>query len=209
MTRGLAWDTTLSIERPLIRTLNSKASKFMTGTNGKIPSPPLTMDTASGPVEMPQALARASAGELQHFLHAGSLRRRGAAGRQGHPGLRRQGRDLEGVLGIYRPDPRLGQGSPEHDPDDGGDATLFVHLGYRAVKEGLKVLAGPYGSEEEAILKAQLRKAVKKNPERFLKMAKSIKGVTEETTTGGPAVRRSKRIAFPAINAPPTGTKPS
>ena len=68
--------------------------------------------------------------------------------------------------------------------DDGGDATLFVHLGVKAVKDGLQVLDGPYESEEEEILKAQVRKAVKKNPDRFLKMAKSIKGVTEETTTG-------------------------
>ena len=77
-----------------------------------------------------------------------------------------------------------GKETPNMILDDGGDATLFVHLGYKAVKEGLQVLDGPYGSEEEAILKAQVRKAVKKNPDRFLKMAKTIRGVTEETTTG-------------------------
>ena len=67
-----------------------------------------------------------------------------------------------------------GQEVPNMILDDGGDATLFVHLGVKAVKEGLQVLNGPYGSEEEEILKAQVRKAVKKNPDRFLKMAKSI-----------------------------------
>ena len=94
--------------------------------------------------------------------------------------------------------------------DDGGDATLFVHLGVKAVKEGLQVLNGPYGSEEEEILKAQVRKAVKKNPDRFLKMAKSIKGVTEETTTGVHRLYQMaerKELLFPAFNVNDSVTK--
>lgn len=94
--------------------------------------------------------------------------------------------------------------------DDGGDATLFVHLGVKAVKEGLQVLKGPYGSEEEEILKAQVRKAVKKNSDRFLKMAKSIKGVTEETTTGVHRLYQMaerKELLFPAFNVNDSVTK--
>ena len=94
--------------------------------------------------------------------------------------------------------------------DDGGDATLFVHLGVKAVKEGLQVLKGPYESEEEEILKAQVRKAVKKNPDRFLKMAKSIKGVTEETTTGVHRLYQMaerKELLFPAFNVNDSVTK--
>ena len=94
--------------------------------------------------------------------------------------------------------------------DDGGDATLFVHLGVKAVKEGLKVLDGPYESEEEEILKAQLRKAVKQNPDRFLRMAKSIKGVTEETTTGVHRLYQMaerKELLFPAFNVNDSVTK--
>ena len=94
--------------------------------------------------------------------------------------------------------------------DDGGDATLFVHLGVKAEKEGLKVLDGPYASEEEGILKAQVRKAVERSPGRFAKLAASIKGVTEETTTG---VHRLYQMAergellWPAFNVNDSVTK--
>ena len=103
-----------------------------------------------------------------------------------------------------------GRETPNMILDDGGDATLFVHLGYKAVREGLKVLDGPYDSEEEAVLKAQVRKAVKKNPARFEKMAKAIRGVTEETTTG---VHRLYQMAernellWPAFNVNDSVTK--
>ncbi len=103
-----------------------------------------------------------------------------------------------------------GREMPNMILDDGGDATMFVQLGYKAETEGLKVLAGPYESEEEAILKAQLRKAIKKNPGRFLKMAKSIKGVTEETTTGVHRLYQMaarKELLFPAINVNDSVTK--
>ena len=100
--------------------------------------------------------------------------------------------------------------SPNMILDDGGDATLFVHLAVKAVREGLQVLDGPYESEEEEILKAQVRKAVKKNPGRFEKMARTIRGVTEETTTG---VNRLYQMAsrgellFPAFNVNDSVTK--
>jgi S-adenosylhomocysteine hydrolase len=103
-----------------------------------------------------------------------------------------------------------GKESPNMILDDGGDATLFVHLGVKAAREGLQVLDGPYESEEEEILKAQVRKSVKKNPERFLKMAKTIRGATEETTTG---VHRLYQMAsrnellFPAFNVNDSVTK--
>ena len=55
--------------------------------------------------------------------------------------------------------------------DDGGDATLFVHLGYKA-EEKLSVLANP-GNEEETILFTQLRKSLKADPKRFHKLIKN------------------------------------
>ncbi len=94
--------------------------------------------------------------------------------------------------------------------DDGGDATLFVHLGVKASREGLQVLDGPYASEEERILKAQVRRAVQKAPGRFEALAKSIRGVTEETTTG---VHRLYQMAergellWPAFNVNDSVTK--
>ena len=103
-----------------------------------------------------------------------------------------------------------GDETPNMILDDGGDATLFVHLGYRAEKEGLKTLDGPYGSTEEGILKAQVRKAVLAKPGRFAKLAASIRGVTEETTTG---VHRLYQMAekgtllFPAFNVNDSVTK--
>jgi len=103
-----------------------------------------------------------------------------------------------------------GRDVPNMILDDGGDATLFVHLGVQAVKEGLKVLTGPYESEEEEILKAQVRRAVKKNPNRFLRMAKSIRGTTEETTTGVHRLYQMaarKELLFPAINVNDSVTK--
>jgi len=103
-----------------------------------------------------------------------------------------------------------GRDVPNMILDDGGDATLFVHLGVQAAKEGLKVLTGPYESEEEEILKAQVRRAVKKDPKRFLRMEKSIKGVTEETTTGVHRLYQMaarKELLFPAINVNDSVTK--
>ena len=67
--------------------------------------------------------------------------------------------------------------------DDGGDATLFVHLGYQA-EEDPSVLNRKPGSHEEVILLAQLKKALKRDPGRFHRMVKQIRGVSEETTTG-------------------------
>ncbi|MDD2240790.1 MAG: adenosylhomocysteinase [Kiritimatiellae bacterium] len=103
-----------------------------------------------------------------------------------------------------------GKESPNMILDDGGDATLFVHLGVKAARDGLQVLDGPYDSEEEEILNAQVRKAVKKNPQRFLKMAETIQGVTEETTTGVNRLyqmAKSKELLFPAVNVNDSVTK--
>lgn len=103
-----------------------------------------------------------------------------------------------------------GNESPNMILDDGGDATLFVHLGVKAARNGLQVLDGPYGSEEEEILNAQVRKAVKKNPQRFLKMAETIRGVTEETTTGVHRLYQMaarKELLFPAFNVNDSVTK--
>jgi adenosylhomocysteinase len=93
--------------------------------------------------------------------------------------------------------------------DDGGDATLFVHLGYKAERDP-KVLDKKPESEEEAILYAQLKKAVKKSPGRFTKLAESIKGVSEETTTGVHRLYQMHKrgdLLFPAFNVNDAVTK--
>ena len=73
--------------------------------------------------------------------------------------------------------------------DDGGDATLFVHWGYRA-EEDRRFLDRAPESEEEGVLLAQLRAALRRDPGRFHRIAREIRGVSEETTTG---VRRLYR----------------
>ena len=92
--------------------------------------------------------------------------------------------------------------------DDGGDATLFVHLGYKA-EEKLSVLANP-GNEEETILFTQLRKSLKADPKRFHKLIKKIRGVSEETTTGVHRLyqmQKNKELLFPAFNVNDSVTK--
>ncbi len=93
--------------------------------------------------------------------------------------------------------------------DDGGDATMFVQLGYKAETDS-SILDKKPGSPEEAILYAQLKKALKKDPNRFSRIAKDILGVSEETTTG---VHRLYQLAakgellFPAFNVNDSVTK--
>ncbi|MCC5843600.1 MAG: adenosylhomocysteinase [Verrucomicrobia bacterium] len=93
--------------------------------------------------------------------------------------------------------------------DDGGDATLYVHLGYQAERNP-KILDKKPGSEEEEVLYAQLKKALKLRPGRFTRLAESIKGVSEETTTGVHRLyqmHQKGELLFPAFNVNDAVTK--
>ena len=101
-----------------------------------------------------------------------------------------------------------GQG-PNMLLDDGGDATLFVHLGCKA-EDDISVLDRKAESREEEILLAQLKKAVKRNPGRFHRMVKDIGGVSEETTTGVHRLQQMHArgdLLFPAFNVNDSVTK--
>ncbi len=93
--------------------------------------------------------------------------------------------------------------------DDGGDATMLVHLGRKA-EDDPSVLDRTPGSAEEVVLLAQIRKSIKRDPQRFHRIAKDILGVSEETTTG---VHRLYQMAeknellFPAFNVNDAVTK--
>ncbi|MCL2872346.1 MAG: adenosylhomocysteinase [Betaproteobacteria bacterium] len=92
--------------------------------------------------------------------------------------------------------------------DDGGDATLLVHLGSGAEKN-LALLDHP-GSEEEQALFASIKKTLKTEPNFYSKIKASIRGVTEETTTGVHRLQQMHeqgRLAFPAINVNDSVTK--
>jgi adenosylhomocysteinase len=92
--------------------------------------------------------------------------------------------------------------------DDGGDATLLLHLGSRAEKD-LSVLAKPT-SEEETIMYASIKEKLKVHPAWYSKRLSQIKGVTEETTTGvHRLIQMHARgdLKFPAINVNDSVTK--
>jgi len=92
--------------------------------------------------------------------------------------------------------------------DDGGDATLLVHLGIRAEKDP-SVIAHPK-SEEETSLFAAIRTRLAAEPGWYSRIAKEIRGVTEETTTGVHRLyqmAKDERLLFPAINVNDSVTK--
>jgi len=103
-----------------------------------------------------------------------------------------------------------GGGHPNMILDDGGDATLFVHLGVRA-EGGDTVFLDKAASEEEEILFALIKKTLKEKPKGwFGEIAKSIKGVSEETTTGVHRLYEMQKkgsLLFPAINVNDSVTK--
>jgi adenosylhomocysteinase len=103
-----------------------------------------------------------------------------------------------------------GGGHPNMILDDGGDATLFVHLGVRA-EGGDTAFLDKATSEEEEILFALIKKTLKEKPKGwFGEIAKSIKGVSEETTTGVHRLYEMQKkgtLLFPAINVNDSVTK--
>ena len=92
--------------------------------------------------------------------------------------------------------------------DDGGDATLLLHIGTRAEKDA-SVLNNP-GSEEETILFAAIKAKLAVDPTWYSVRLTKIKGVTEETTTGVHRLYQMHErgeLAFPAINVNDSVTK--
>jgi adenosylhomocysteinase len=99
-------------------------------------------------------------------------------------------------------------GSPNMILDDGGDATLLLHLGMQA-ETNSSVLARPTNEEEE-VLFATIAARLKKSPGWYTKTAREIRGVTEETTTGVKRLyqmAKEGRLLFPAINVNDSVTK--
>lgn len=92
--------------------------------------------------------------------------------------------------------------------DDGGDATLLLHLGSRAEKD-ISVLDNP-GSEEEVCLFNAIKRYLKIDPAWYSQRLVHIKGVTEETTTGVNRLyqmHKEGKLSFPAINVNDSVTK--
>jgi adenosylhomocysteinase len=113
------------------------------------------------------------------------------------------------ALSWPAPGPK-GETGPNMLLDDGGDATLLVHLGAEYEAAGAVPGDETADSDEEKVILGLLRESLAADPQRFTRLAEGVKGVTEETTTG--VIRLYERQAngtllFPAINVNDSVTK--
>ncbi|MBN9020251.1 MAG: adenosylhomocysteinase [Rhizobiales bacterium] len=100
-------------------------------------------------------------------------------------------------------------GVPNMILDDGGDATVLIHLGKRAEDGDTAFLETP-GNEEEEVLFAAIKRRLKHKHGWYNEIAKSIQGVTEETTTGVHRLyemQKQGKLLWPAINVNDSVTK--
>jgi adenosylhomocysteinase len=100
-------------------------------------------------------------------------------------------------------------GTPNLIVDDGGDATLLVHLGWEAEKDP-GVLKRKPSSDEEGVVFASIERTIKERPGFYQRCAENIVGVSEETTTGVHRLYRMQEkglLLFPAINVNDSVTK--
>jgi adenosylhomocysteinase len=112
-------------------------------------------------------------------------------------------------MSLRFPGEKDGSAGPDLVVDDGGDATLMIHLGYEAENDP-EVLERAAGSEDEAALLLRLKAILKEDPTRWHRTVKSWKGVSEETTTGVHRLYRMAkegRLLVPAVNVNDSVTK--
>jgi adenosylhomocysteinase len=102
------------------------------------------------------------------------------------------------------------EGGPNMLLDDGGDVTLLVHKGVEFEKAGIVPDPSTAGSEELAALLRLFARSLEEDPNRWTSIAGSIRGVTEETTTGVHRLydmQRKGELLFPAIDVNNSVTK--
>jgi len=93
--------------------------------------------------------------------------------------------------------------------DDGGDATLMVHMGYE-IENNPELLKNKPGSKDEILVQERLKKSFEEDPKRWHNIVKEIVGVSEETTTGVHRLYQMQekgQLLFPAINVNDSVTK--
>lgn len=100
---------------------------------------------------------------------------------------------------------------PDMIVDDGGDATMMIHKGVE-IESNPTLLEKDYSAEQEDLceLMKRLKVEYEKNPTRWIDVAKQVKGVSEETTTGVHRLQQmfeSGKLLFPAINVNDSVTK--
>ena len=105
---------------------------------------------------------------------------------------------------------RWGDDGPNMLLDDGGDATLLVHLGLECERTGEVPDLGPEDSQEYGLILATLSRTLRQDPGLWTRTAGGILGVTEETTTGVHRLyqrHEAGTLLFPAINVNDSVTK--
>ncbi len=103
-----------------------------------------------------------------------------------------------------------GEDGPNMILDDGGDATLLVHKGTEYERAGAVPDPASADSEELGVILSLLTRSLTEDPQRWTKLGQSVKGVTEETTTGVHRLYQmveSGELLFPAINVNDSVTK--
>jgi adenosylhomocysteinase len=98
---------------------------------------------------------------------------------------------------------------PQLVVDDGGDVTLLIHKGYE-LEDGDSWVNTPSGSHEEGVIKDLLKKVHAEDPQRWHRVVKEWRGVSEETTTGVHRLYKMKeqgKLLVPAINVNDSVTK--
>ncbi len=100
-------------------------------------------------------------------------------------------------------------GGPDLIVDDGGDATLMIHLGYQAEEDSSSLDPNPTTEDEIELLK-RIKSSLEDEPKKWHNIAKNIRGVSEETTTGVHRLYQMMeqgKLLFPAINVNDSVTK--
>jgi adenosylhomocysteinase len=103
-----------------------------------------------------------------------------------------------------------GNGCPNMILDDGGDATLLVHKGVQFAEAGAVPEPKDDDPEEWRVILGVLKRSLEEDPRRYHKMAESIRGVTEETTTGVHRLYQmleAGELLFPGMNVNDSVTK--
>ncbi|WP_191085953.1 adenosylhomocysteinase [Roseococcus microcysteis] len=128
----------------------------------------------------------------------------------GVPVFAKKGETLEEYWDYVRKTLEWGDGGePNMLLDDGGDMTLLVHYGLRA-EQGDVAFLDKATNEEETVFFALIKKCLSEKPGWFAKLAKAIRGVSEETTTGVHRLynmAKEGKLLFPAINVNDSVTK--
>ena len=94
--------------------------------------------------------------------------------------------------------------------DDGGDATLVIHMGADTEAAGVAEDPTSAGNEEEAVILRLLQRSLNEEPNRWTRISKGVRGVSEETTTGVHRLYQRQEagtLAFPAFNVNDSVTK--